>query len=49
VDRAAACALLGAGALGMHDAAPSGHPIDLARADRHRGAEAVAVHDLAVE
>ena len=33
----------------MHDAAPGGHPVDLAGPDRHRGAEAVAVHDLAVE
>ena len=42
-------AALGAGALGMHDAAAGGHPVDLAGPDRHRGAEAVAVHDLAVE
>ena len=42
-------AALRAGALGMHDAAARGHPVDLAGPDRRRGAEAVAVHDLAVE
>src|SRR6185503_11038495 len=35
--------------LGMDDAATRGHPVDFARPDRHCGAEAVAVHDLAVE
>ena len=49
MQRVAFGAALGAGALGMHDAAAGGHPVDLARPDRHRGAEAVAVHDLAVE
>ena len=33
----------------MHDAAAGGHPVHLAGADRHRGAETIAVHDLAVE
>src|SRR5579885_1525261 len=33
----------------MHDAAPGGHPVDLAGADGDRGAERIAVHDLAVE
>ena len=37
------------GALGMDDAAPGRHPVDLARADGHLRAEAVAVHDLAIE
>ena len=39
----------GAGAFGMHDAAARRHPVHFARLDRRRGAEAVAVHDLAVE
>ena len=39
VDRLAVDAALGRGALGMHDAAPGGHPIDLAGADRDVGAE----------
>src|SRR5580704_8294977 len=33
----------------MHDAASGRHPIDRAGPDRQRSAEAVAVHDLAVE
>ncbi len=49
VNGAAGGAQFGAGALGMHDAAPGRHPVDFARLDRRRGAEAVAVHDLAVE
>src|SRR3569623_2413536 len=36
-------------ALGMHDAASCGHPVNLAGADRDRRAERVTVHDLAVE
>ena len=49
VQRLAVDAVLRRGALGMHDAAAGGHPVDLAGPDRHGGAEAVAVHDLAVE
>jgi hypothetical protein len=49
MERLAADAALGRGALGMYDTASGGHPVDLARADRHGGAETVAVHDLAVE
>ena len=49
VDRPAGGALFGAGALGMHDAAPGRHPVYFTRPDRHGGAETVAVHDLAVE
>ena len=49
MQRLAAHAALRRGALGMHDAASRGHPVDFARPDRHRRAEAVAVHDLAVE
>ena len=49
VDRLAVDAPLRPRALGMHDAAAGGHPVDFARPDRHRGAETVAVHDLAVE
>ena len=45
----AAVAVVGRGALGMHDAAPGRHPVDGAGPDRQRGAEAVAMHDLAVE
>src|SRR5712671_4377395 len=37
------------GALGMYDAAAGGHPVHRAGPDRDGGAEAVAVHDLAVE
>jgi hypothetical protein len=33
----------------VHDAAARGHPVHLARADHLLGAEAVAMHDLAVE
>jgi hypothetical protein len=33
----------------MHDAAARRHEVQLARLDRESGAEAVAVHDLAVE
>ena len=49
VQRARRGAVLGRGALGMHDAAAGGHPVDLAGTDRLRRAEAVAMHDLAVE
>jgi hypothetical protein len=38
-----------AGALGMHDAAPGGHPVDRAGLDRLQRSEAVAMHDLALE
>src|SRR6516165_2107122 len=41
--------MVGGGALGMHDAAARCHPVHRAGADRHRGAERVAMHDLAVE
>ena len=40
---------LGRRALGMDDAAPGRHPVHLARVDRLLRAEAVAVHDLAIE
>src|SRR5688572_9803289 len=36
-------------ALGMRDAAASGHPVDLERPDRLLEPEAVAMHDLALE
>ena len=49
MQSAAAHAPLGRGALGMNDAASRRHPVDLAGADRLRGAEAVAMHDLAVK
>src|SRR5262245_4747027 len=49
MESAAADAPLGRGALGMNDATSRRHPVDLAGADRLRGAEAVAMHDLAVE
>ena len=49
VERAAARAHVGRAALGVHDAAAGHHPVDRAGADRLRRAEAVAVHDLAVE
>ena len=42
-------ALLRRRALGMDDAAAGRHQVQLAGADRQRRAEAVAVHDLAVE
>src|ERR1700681_923343 len=41
--------MIGGGTLGMHDAAPGGHPVDRAGPDRHRGAKTVAMHDFAVE
>jgi len=37
------------GAFGVNDAAPRGHPVDVARNDRLMRTEAVAVHDLARE
>src|SRR6185437_5101699 len=49
VDRAAGRAQFRSGTLGMHDAAAGGHPVHLAGTDRRRGAEAVTVHDFAVE
>ena len=49
MDRFAVFAVVGRRALGMNDAATRGHPIDLAWPDRRGGAEAVAMHDLAVE
>src|ERR1700675_3743518 len=33
----------------MHDATAGGHPVDFAGLDRHRRAQAIAMHDLAVE
>src|SRR4029078_4476672 len=45
-------AAFGAGALEalrMRDAAPGGHPVHLAGADRLLGHQAVAMHDLALE
>ena len=45
----AAIAVIGRGALGMHDAAPGRHQVDVARMDGGEAAEAVAVHDLAIE
>ena len=39
----------GAGSLRVDDAAARGHPVDRAGLDRLHGAEAVAVHDLALE
>ena len=49
VQALAAGAMVGRGALGMHDAAPGRHQVDVARMDGGKAAEAVAVHDLAVE
>src|ERR1700734_190423 len=49
MQRLTTITMIGGGALGMHDAAPGGHPVHRAGPDRHRGAEAVAMHDLAVE
>src|SRR5262245_66619006 len=49
MQSAAADAPLGRRAFGMNDAASRRHPVDLAGADRLRGAEAVAMHDLAVK
>jgi hypothetical protein len=37
------------GTFGMNDAAPRRHPVHCAGPDRHRGAEAVAMDDFAVE
>ena len=48
-SRRGACFGLAALALGMHDAAPGRHQVDLARPDGERGAEAVAVAHLALE
>src|SRR4029077_18242996 len=47
--RLSAAAIVGVSALGMHDAAAGGHPVDRAGPDRYRGAKTVAMHDLAVE
>src|SRR5262249_43930801 len=49
MDRLVVAAMLRRGALGVHDAASRRHPIDLARTNGGSGAEAVAMHDLAVE
>src|SRR5205085_2802174 len=49
VQALAAAPPLGRGALRMHDAAARGHQVDVAGMDRSGGAEAVAMHDLAVE
>src|SRR5262245_22038024 len=49
MDRLAFTPVLGRRALGMNNAAPRGHPIHFAGADRGCGAEAVPVHDLAIE
>ena len=49
VQRLAAGAMIGRGALRMHDAAAGGHQVHVARMNRDGAAEAVAVHDLAVE
>src|SRR5688500_8915356 len=46
---AAAFAARALEALGVRDAAAGGHPVHLARPDRLLGADAVAMHDLAVE
>ena len=48
VQRLAVAAVIGGGPLGMHDAAPGGHPVDRARMDRGFYAEIVAVDDFAV-
>src|SRR5258706_134389 len=45
----AAATMLGTGALELRTAAPSGHPVHVAGHDGERAAEAVAMHDLAVE
>src|SRR4051812_45590046 len=49
MQSAAADAPFGRCALGMNDAASRRHPVDLAGADRLRGAEAVAMHDFTVK
>src|SRR5262245_28038099 len=49
MQAAAAHAPFGSGALGMNDAASRRHPVNFAGADRLCGAEAVAMHDLAVK
>ena len=49
MQRLAAIPVVGRRALGMNDAAAGGHPIDGAGSDRHGAAEAVAMHDLAIE
>src|SRR5882724_11883775 len=46
---AAAHAPLGRSALRVNDAASRRHPVDLAGADRLRGAETVAMHDFAIK
>src|SRR6266853_2303155 len=45
----AAISPLGSAAFGVHDAATGRHEVHGARADCRDGAEAVAVHDFAVE
>jgi hypothetical protein len=49
VQMFAAGTMIGARALGMRDAAARRHPVHVAGHDRHRAAEAVAMHDLAFE
>jgi hypothetical protein len=48
VQRLAVAAMIRGGPLGMHDAAPGGHPVDRTRMDRGFHAEIIAVDDFAV-
>src|ERR1700722_15098898 len=45
----AAAAMVGRGALGMHDAASGGHQVDVARMNGLGAAETVAMDDLAIK
>ena len=49
VDANPSRACFGAASLGVHDAASGQHPVDVAGADDLHRAEAVAVHEIAVE
>jgi hypothetical protein len=49
MQRLAGAAMVRRGSLGVSDAAPRGHPVDLARPDGDGAADAVAMHDLAGE
>jgi len=49
VQTLATGAMIGCGALGMHDAASGRHQVDVAGMDGRGAAEAVAMHDLAIE
>ncbi len=49
MQRLAAMAAFGGGALRVHDAAPGGHPVHGAGMNRDLRAQAVAMYDLAVE